>query len=368
MVLKRYVLKIFLSFYLLSAAAFVGIFLIGDFFERVDEFISRGAPLRDMLLYYYYKVPFVIFYMAPQAVLLATVMAISSLAKTHEITAMKACGVSVTRITLPVIGTSVIIALLVLASSEFIAPETSRRMNHIFYVKVRGGQTSIIQIEKEKIWYKSKNGSIWNIGSYDSDKLTLSKVSIFLTNENQFITQRIDSEKAIWAGQQWQFFDGSIRSFGPKGLEKTEFFEKRSFNVPEIPSDFIIHKKRQEEMSIKNMLKEIREYQSVGKDVVGKWVDLNYRLSYPFIAVVLSIIGIPLSLRSSRHGGLLFSIAINLASGVSFSFLYAMCLSLGRGGTFDPVLATWGPIALFTCMGFYLLLTIDSEKSLPFLK
>jgi len=368
MVLKRYVLKTFLSFYLLSAAGFVGIFLIGDFFERVDEFISRGAPMSDMILYYFYKIPFVAFYMAPQAVLLATVMAISSLAKTNEITAMKACGVSVTRITLPVIAASLIIAFLVLASSEFISPKTSREMNHIFYVKVRGGQTSIIYIEKEKIWYKSKTGAIWNIGTYDSDKATLSQVSIFQTRGNQFITRRIDAEKAVWIDNQWQFFDGSIRSFGPKGLETTEFFEKRSFIVPETPSDFIIHKKRQEEMSVRNMYEEIKEYQSVGKDVVDKWVDLNFRLSYPFIAVVLSIIGIPLSLRSSRHGGLLFSVAINLASGVAFSFLYAMCLSLGRGGTFDPILASWGPIVLFTCMGFYLLLTIDSEKSLPFLK
>jgi lipopolysaccharide export system permease protein len=368
MVLKRYVLKTFLSFYLVSAAGFVGIFLIGDFFERVDEFISRGAPMTDMLLYYFYKIPFVTFYMAPQAVLLATVMAISSLAKTNEITAMKACGVSITRITLPVIATSVIIALLVLASSEFITPKTSKEMNEIFYVKVRGGQTRIIHIETDKIWYKSKTGSIWNIGNYEAKNLTLSKVSIFLTSENQLITQRIDADKAIWVDQQWQFMDGSIRSFGPKGLETTEFFEKRSFIVPEVPADFVIHRMRQEELSIKDMYEEIKEYQSVGKDVVGKWVDLNYRLSYPFIAVVLSIIGIPLSLRSSRHGGLLFSVAINLASGVAFSFLYAMCLSLGRGGTFDPVLATWGPIVLFTCMGFYLLLTIDSEKTLPFLK
>ncbi|MDA0690858.1 MAG: LPS export ABC transporter permease LptG [Nitrospinae bacterium] len=368
MILKRYVLKTFLSFYLVSATGFVGVFLIGDFFERVDEFISRGAPMTDMILYYFYKIPFVTFYMAPQAVLLATVMTISSLAKTNEIIAMKACGVSITRITLPVIATSLVIALLVLASSEFITPKTSQQMNHIFYVKVRGGQTSIIHIEKEKIWYKSKTGSIWNIGQFDSDKLTLSNVSIFLTSENQFITQRIDADQAIWIDNQWQFMEGSIRSFGPKGLETTEFFEKRSFIVPEIPADFVIHKKRQEEMSVRNMYEEIKEDQSMGRDVVGKWVDFNYRLSYPFIAVVLSIIGIPLSLRSSRHGGLLFSVAINLASGVSFSFLYAMCLSLGRGGTFDPVLATWGPIVLFICMGFYLLLTIDSEKALPFLK
>jgi len=365
MVLKRYVLKTFLSFYLISAGCFVGIFLIGDFFERVDEFISRDAPLASMLLYYFYKIPLVLFHIAPQAVLLATVLAISSLAKTNEIVAMKACGVSITRITLPIIGVSVVIALLVIANSEFIAPTTSQRMNHIFYVEVRRG-TNLRGIETSKIWYKSKTGAIWNIDNYNPDNLTLNQINIFLTNNNRFIEKRIDAKKAVWVNQQWEFMDGTVRTFGPAGLENTEFFESRSFVVPEIPSDFITFRRRPEEMSLKNMYEEILEFQSEGKDVTRKWLNFNYRLSYPFIAVVLALVGIPLSLRSSRQGGLLFSIAVNLAIGVAFSFFYAMCVSLGRGGTFDPVFATWGPIALFTSIGFYLLLTIDSEKPLPF--
>ena len=367
MVLKRYVLKTFLYFYFLAAFAFVGIFLIGDFFERVDEFIGRDAPLHLMVTYYFYKIPFIVFYMAPQAILLATVLAITSLAKTNELIAMKACGISVTRIILPIIGASVVIALLVLASSEFISPETSKRMNKIFYVQVRKG-TNVKYIENEKIWFRSKNGSIWNIEHYDPENLKLSNVTLFVTENNQFIKERINARHGDWVDGQWQFTDGFIRSFGPGGLETTEFFESKSFNFPEIPADFIVHKRRPEEMSIKAMYQEIRNRQSVGKDVVDKMMEFNYRLSYPFIGVVLALIGIPLSLRSSRHGGLLFSVAVNLAIGVSFSFFYAMCLSLGRGGTFDPIMATWGPIVLFTSMGFYLILTIDSEKSLPFLK
>ncbi len=365
MVLKWYILKTFLSFYLISAGSFVGIFLIGDFFERVDEFFSSDSPLSSMLLYYFYKIPFVLFYVAPQAVLLATVLAISSLAKTNEIIAMKACGFSITRITLPIIGVSVVIAFLVLANSEFIAPTTSQRMNHIFYVQVRGG-TSANYMETNKIWYKSKTGAIWNIDNYNPDNLTLNQINIFLTNNNQLIEKRIKAKKAVWVNQQWEFMDGTVRTFGPAGLENTEFFENRSFVVPEIPSDFLTYRRRPEEMSLKNMYEEILEFRSEGKDVTRKWLNFNYRLSYPFIAVVLALVGIPLSLRSSRQGGLLFSVAVNLAIGVSFSFFYAMCVSLGRGGTFDPVFATWGPIALFTSIGFYLLLTIDSEKPLPF--
>ncbi len=135
MILKKYVLFLFLRVYLLTATGLIGIFLIVDFFERVDEFMAKNAPLIDLASYYVYKIPFVTNYMAPQAVLLATVITLASLAKQNEFTAMKACGISVTGITFPIIGASVLIALLVLVCSEFVSPITNQKMNYIFLAR-----------------------------------------------------------------------------------------------------------------------------------------------------------------------------------------------------------------------------------------
>ena len=135
MILKKYVLLLFLKVYLLTATGLIGIFLIVDFFERLDEFMAKNAPLIDLASYYVYKIPFIANYMAPQAVLLATVITLASLARQNEFTAMKACGISVTGITFPIIGASVVIALMVLASSEFIAPITNQKMNYFFIAR-----------------------------------------------------------------------------------------------------------------------------------------------------------------------------------------------------------------------------------------
>ena len=367
MILKRYVLKRFLNFYLLAAAGLIGMFLMGDFFERADEFISKNTPLVDTLSYYIYKIPFVIFYMAPQAVLIATVVAIASLAKTQEITAMKACGISVTGITLPVVGMAVLISFLILACNEYIAPFTSKKMNHIYYVKVRERPT-YGQVETDKIWYKSQSGAIWNIQNFDPQQSILHGIRIVFTGPQRNIERRVDCAKAVWKEGAWEFINGHIRTFDATGLVKTEYFETTRLPVPETPENFKSFKIRPEEMSLRNMYEEIKTREAEGVDVAEKWVDLNYKLSYPFIAIVLALIGIPLSLRSSRHGGVLFAVAVNLSMGVGFSFFYAMAVSLGRGGTFGPLLAAWGPIALFTAIGFYLILTLDNEKVLPFME
>ena len=135
-ILKRYILGQFIKTYALTVGGLVGMFVVIDGFERLDEFVSKNAAITDFLLYYLLKIPFILSYMAPQSVLIATVITLATLSRNNEFTAMKACGISITRITLPILGVSVIIALLVIANSEFIAPTTSERMNHIFYVKV----------------------------------------------------------------------------------------------------------------------------------------------------------------------------------------------------------------------------------------
>lgn len=365
MILKRYVLKQFLQTYLLTLGALVSMFLVIDCFERIDEFISRDAPMSFLFMYYLYKIPFVLFFMAPQAVLLATVVTLATLARNNEFTAMKACGVGVTGITLPILSSSIVIAFFIVLLNEFVTPITSERMNHIYYVKVRGMESQS-QLQRDNIWLRSSNGSIWNISFYDPDKSLMRGVSLLSYDEEElFMRRRVDAEQVLWNGNQWEFMNGSIRYFTAKSLNKTEFFEKEVFPILESPKDFKKIQKRPEEMSLREMYHTIKANETEGLDTHQNWVDLNQKLSYPFIAVVMALIGIPLSIRSSRNGGILFCVSVSLSIGFVFSFIYAMGISLGHGGTFHPVLATWGPCFLFICVGMYLLLTMDSESLLP---
>lgn len=354
----------FIKIYLLTVAGLIGIYLIIDFFERVDEFLAKNAPLIDLVSYYVYKIPFIAGYMAPQSVLLATVITLASLARQNEFTAMKACGISVTGITFPIILASVFISFLVLASSEYLAPITNKKMNYIFFSKVRQKLT-YGEIPKNDLWLKAKDHSIWSIDTFDIKKSTLHGVIIMTPDDRSGIKQRIDAMSAVWSVDKWYFIDGYIRQFNKEGLVSTEYFESQSFPTSETPKDFARVRKRPEEMSLSELYEIIQIHTQEGKDTTQKWIELQRNFSYPFISIVLALLAIPLSLRSSRHGGLLFCVGVNLAMGFLFSFLYALSISLGRGGTFDPIMAAWGPNLLFTALGFYLLLTMDSEKAFP---
>ena len=369
--LHRYILRRFIYCYLLSATGLIGIFLVVDFFERIDEFIRRDVPYSDLVFYFIYKIPGIAFYMAPQAVLLATVITLAVLARDNEIIAMKAGGIGVVGITLPILGAALVVALLVLASNEYIAPSATKKMNYIFKVKVQGNPAygdSYIEIERkgDEVWFVAKDKAIWNIRQFDPEEISISDARIFYRFDNGLIRKRIDVKEVVWNGMHWEFIDGFLRTFDQKGHGTTEYFEKRAIPVLETPDDLmkniIIHS---DEMSLRELYKEIQEMTLEGKDTLKYRVEFHQKISYPFISIVLALLAIPLSLRSSRHGGVLFCVGVNLAVGFVFSFLYAMGVSLGFGGFFSPLFAAWGPFLLFSSLGFYLLFTLDSEYIIP---
>ena len=372
--LHRYVLRRFIYCYVSSASGLIGIFLVADFFERVDEFFRRDMPYSDLIYYYVCKIPSVVFYMAPQAVLFATVITLAVLARDNEITAMKASGVGVVGITLPIVGASFVIALLVLASNEYIVPIANKKMNYIYKVKVQGhslyGDTYIEAGSRAtEVWFVAKDKAVWNVRRFYPEEGKMRDVIIFYRLDNGAIQKRIDAKEVIWRGTHWEFMDGFMRTFDHEGQGTTEYFEKKIFPVSETPNDLmktvVMHI---DEMSLRELYKEIQEMMLEGKDALKNRVELHHKISYPFISVVLALLTIPLSLRSSRHGGVLFCFGINLAMGFVFSFLYAMGISLGFGGFFSPLFAAWGPLLLFSSLGFYLLFTLDSEHVIPRLK
>ena len=312
--------------------------------------------------------------MAPQAVLLATVITLAVLARDNEIIAMKAGGVGIVGITLPILGAALVVALLVLASNEYLAPIATKKMNYIFKVKVQGQQTYGDTYVGEdpfakQLWFVAKDKAIWNIRQFDPEEGRISDARIFYRFDNGLIRKRIDVKEVVWNGTHWEFVDGFLRTFDQEGNGTTEYFEKKIIPVLETPDDFvrniIIHS---DEMSLRELYKEIQEMTLEGKDTLKHRVEFHQKISYPFISIVLALLAIPLSLRSSRHGGVLFCVGINLAMGFVFSFLYAMGVSLGFGGFFSPLFAAWGPFLLFSSLGFYLLFTLDSEYIIPRLR
>ena len=200
--------------------------------------------------------------MAPQSVLLATVITLATLAQNNEIVAMKACGIGVTGITMPIIGSALVIALLVLASNEYISPIATKKMNYIFEVKVQKNAVYEtgelhIDIQREKIWLVAKDGAIWNIDRLDPKSGRMNNVSIFYKFGGLSVKKRIDAREVVWNGEHWKFFDGAIRTFHSGGLGSTVYFKTKAIPILEKPGEFKKTRVRSEELSLRELYQKI---------------------------------------------------------------------------------------------------------------
>ncbi|MDI6791285.1 MAG: LptF/LptG family permease, partial [bacterium] len=116
--------------------AFIGILLITEVFEMANTLINMRVPLLVSIEYFIYKIPLTAAWVTPVAVLIATLFSLSGLAKTNEITAMKASGISIYRIILPILLEAAVITLLSFTWQELVVPETSRQAKYIKEAKI----------------------------------------------------------------------------------------------------------------------------------------------------------------------------------------------------------------------------------------
>jgi len=356
-IISRYLYKEFFTFFVISLITFLLIYLVIEFFGKIDNFMEAHVPLKVAFSFFVYKIPFVVQQMIPVSVLISVMLMLGIMNKHNEILAIKNCGISLFRLFYPLIVIAIFIGVGSFFLSESIVPITSSVANNIWKTQVekKDPQGSY---KLSHLWYRGK-GSIYQIRSYDSRKSIIEGLSIFFFDKDFKLIKRIDARRAKWIKGIWYLNDGFIQKIEPDGSRKTVRFSNHTVQLPETPQNFERTMKAPEEMSfweLKNYTKKIREE---GYDSTRCQVEFHSKIAFPFISLVLTLVGIPLGLRKKK-GGIPFGITI----GIGISFLYLLTFGLSRSlalsGALPPILGAWLANLLFLLFGIYLILAEES--------
>jgi lipopolysaccharide export system permease protein len=337
--LDKYILKEFVKFFIITCLSFVALYLIVDFFEKIRMFLSNSATIIQMARYFLFSIPMIISLILPAAVLLATLMTYSSLSKFGEITAMKANGISLYRLSLPVLIFAAITAVFLFYFSELVTPAALQKTEQIIIVEVQK-QKALGFFKQNEIWYHSDN-AIYNFKMFDVANNTLRGITINYINSDYALKMRIDAERAEWKNGQWIFYNLLLTHFDENNSPVLEWSKKKIIDLPEKPNDFKIMQKDAEKMGFFDLKKYVKKIQSEGYDATRYLVDLHGKLAFPFVTLILVIIGISFSLRSERHGGVMQSLGIGIIVGFSYWIVHAFSMSLGRSGLLPAILSAW---------------------------
>lgn len=357
-IIDRYLIHQYLRNLLLITVAFLALFLIIDFFEKIRMFLSNNATFVQMGSFFFFRIPMMTAQILPAAVLLASLVTFGTFSRHSEITAMKANGISLYRIAFPVLVIAGLTSLTVFFLSEWVTPLTYEKAEHIRRVEVQK-QPSHGSFKQDQIWYRGEKG-IYNFRFVDPITGTLQGITIHYLDRGMSLTMRLDAEWGEWREGRWIFHNLLISRFDDGDFPVLSRVEQQPVDLPEKPSDFRLIQKDVASMGYFELRRYIRKLRSDGYDATPYAVDLHGKVAFPLVSILLAVIGIAFSLRSERSGGIAQGIGAGLVIGFSYWLVFAFGMSLGRSGTLPPFIAAWLANILFAVASLLLIRRVKS--------
>jgi len=359
-ILNRYILKEFIRFLAVTLSAFLILFLIGDFIEKVDDYVEHKAQAVDVISYMLYQVPNIAFMVMPLAVLLSTLLSLGLLSKNGEIIAMKAGGLPLHRIVAPIFITALVLSGLLFWANQTVIPYCNAKAEYIKQVSIEK-QPARPTLKHDKFWFRGPGGEVVNVGlvEFKSGAPTCYGVTFYKLDKDFKLYQRVDSERMDWEAGKWVLLKGIAYDFKPGGGIQMKQFDRLAINLPEKPDDFKRVERLSEEMDFSELQNYIAMLHREGYNPVKYMVDLYGKVSFTLANLIMVIVAVPFSLRTSRSGGMALGVAICVVLAISYWFLYSFSISLGHAGRFPPLFAAWFSNALYCTSGIYLYIHAD---------
>jgi LPS export ABC transporter permease LptG len=312
-----------------------------------------------MLLFEYirYRIPEFIHYILPVAALATTLLSLGLLTKFNEITAMKACGISLYRITLPVVLMAVLVSFLSFYLQENILPNSNKKVEETWDKINDVPPRSYSYLDRRWVLSKEKN-RIYHYNYFDREKSVFSQLSIYDFDPSTWSFQRRTySERGYLSEGHLSLVNCWYRDFVNGRPTKFEKNEKMDLSVVEDRSYFLKERKVPEQMSYTELGQYIEELEERNFDTVRFKVDLNYKASFPLASLIMTLLGIPFAFSMGKRGTLV-GIGLSIVIAMIYWGGIGIFKSLGYLNYLDVFLAAWGPNLIFGLIGLYLLFTL----------
>ena len=358
-IIDRYLIREVLKFFGIILIAVIGIFLAVDFFEKIDDFIESGLPLTKALVFFWFRIPFVISLIGAVAILLSFLIVFGLMNKNNELIALRCGGVSAFYLLRTIFAISILGSLILFYLNDQIVPETNRMANYIWEVEVNKRQAMVSR--EKNIWVRG-NQSIAHIRMYDNRDRTISGVTLYYFDDDFRLKRRLDAASGQFTSGIWTFRNviEQVRAAGEGEGQFTMTLYKEKVSPFEFaPEDLRRVVKRSDEMNYAELLRYIRAVQAEGYDATSYRVDLHAKLAAPVGCFILSLPVAGFAVKRRKKEGLSKSIAYGL--GLTFIYFVFMnfSLSLGHGGMLPPFVAAWTANAVFLGLGLLVLLYAD---------
>ena len=349
----RYLIRSYLVFFGIALGVASVLFVIVDLLQTLDRYLRVKPPLLYILQHFLYRLPVAVYDGLPVVTLVATILLFLTLSRYHELTALKAAGVSLYRVSLPILGLAILTAIGAGLFQELLLPALNERGEELDRVKIRGQLPRHLQL-RTRIWFRSSETRFFRLELLDPLTQHMHGVTILEIDKDFRLLNRLDATVAHWTPDGWELSEGALREIGPEGQVSTVPFIVTALDLPEKIDDFTEIQKPVNAMNFVELRAYIARLQESGHEVKKYLVELYSKLAFPLAHVVMVLVAIPFALQSPRGGRL---VGIGVAIGILAGYLvvHYSAIAFARADLLPPLMAAWTANIVFLGLGAALL-------------
>jgi lipopolysaccharide export system permease protein len=365
--LPGYLISIFFGYVVGLLAALIVIFVTIDYVSNLRKFDS--AAFSEITLYYWYYLPFIIQTVLPIVLFLSSMFSMGRLAKSSELTAMKAAGANVRQLTMPLLLIGLLLSGGVFYGGEMVLPRANERralLNASFGGKPAGSQsgteanaamqgagTAVVREYRRNFFYFAAPNVMYSFNEFCTSPQFFRGVRRYAFTQNG-LRERIDATEAEFDGVSWRFVNGQARTFAAaENMLAISFDTLPDSVLTAVPADLVKRVKSKETMSYWELSSHIEAARHRGEKADKFMAELQFKVALPFMNFIVILFGLSLASRAGRRGGTAL-----LGVGLLLSFLYwilsRFALVFAQNGYLPTLVGAWVGNVIFFIVGLVL--------------
>ncbi len=347
-------------------AGMLGLFYISTFVDLSDKLFTGTATATMLLQYFWWASPQFTYYIIAIAVLLATVVTIGVLTKSSELIVLRACGISLYRTAVPLLVAAAIGSAALYGLEEVVLGPANRRASDLNRL-IRGQSPRTFDALSRK-WLTGSDGTVYHYLSYSPSERELNGLTVltFTSAESTSVKRRTFAAAATAgagpttaadASRLWQARKGWTRTFGSDlAISEFERFDDQVLTL-EPPETFVTEAPPPAQMNFAQLRSYILDLRAAGYDVREDEVALYRKVAFPFVTIVMTLIGVPFAVSTGRRGAM-YGVGVGIVLALVYWTMISVAAAFGAGGAMPPMLAAWTPNLVFGAGAVYLLFTV----------
>jgi len=366
--LPGYLIWIFLGYAAGLLGALIVIFVTIDYVSNIRKF--DNAAFEQIILYYWYYLPYIVQTVLPIVLFLSSMFSIGRLARSSELTAMKAAGVNVRQLTMPLLLIGLLLAVGVFYGGEMVLPRANEQraiLSNTFGskqpVNMPGGESvkaatpqapgsAVVREYRRNFFYFAAPNVMYHFNEFCTNPQFFRGVRRYAFTPSG-LRERIDAAEADFDSAGWRFANGQARTFTAENLTAKSFETLPDSVLTALPADLVKRVKSKEAMSYWELSSHIEAAKHRGEKVEKFMAELQFKIALPFMNFIVILFGLSLASRAGRRGG-----AALFGVGLMLSFFYWMlsrfALVFAQNGYLPTLVGAWVGNVIFFIVGLIL--------------